>query len=235
MALLLVQAVGRWLHFAGYALAFGPIAFRTLVVQTDHAGAHTGLQRLSNAGILLLLVAEPITIFSAGLGPAMALRAGAPVLLWAFQGALERARARQGWPLLLLGLALAVVDGGGPVPALHIAAMGLWVGGLASLLTLLTLLRGHTPERAALVSRFGRLAALAVALLAATGTLLAHEHLNQAAELFTSPWGRVLILKLVGVAIALAMAGRRIWHGELLTQMLLLALAALLASVPSPR
>ncbi|MDB4896266.1 MAG: hypothetical protein JWN15_2528 [Firmicutes bacterium] len=234
MPFLLLQALARWLHFAGYALAFGPIAFRALVLGApDRSAAHERLQRLSHAGIVLLLAAEPITLMTSGLGPTTALRLGAPLLLWSFAGALARAGGGQDWPLLLLGLGLAAVDGGGSLLALHLAAMGLWGGGLASLLAVWPMVPQGT-DRALVAARFGRLAALAVLLLAASGTFLAATHVSSPGELITTLWGRVLIAKLAGVTVALLLAWRRLWHYELWLQTLVLALAALLATIPPP-
>jgi putative copper export protein len=85
------------------------------------------------------------------------------------------------------------------------------------------------------VARFGRVAALAVTTLAATGAALTAAHLATAGQLVTTIWGGLLIAKLVGVAIALVLAQSRRWRGELSVQTLILALAALLATVPPPR
>lgn len=233
-----LQACARWLHFTGYALAFGPIAFAVLVMPAPARPApeqRQRLRRLCHIGIILLLIAAParfITEADGGGIPTMALRVGAALLLWAFEGALELAGADQEWPLLMLAVALAVVDGHAGVTSVHLAAMGLWTGGLASLLGLWSTLG---PARAEAVARFGRLAALAVTTLAATGALMAAAHLATAGQLVTTVWGRLLIAKLVGVAIALVLAQSRRWRGELWVQTLILALAALLATVPSPR
>ncbi len=105
---LALQALGRWLHFAGYALAFGTLAVTFLA----GAGAIPGQWRLTNAGIVLLLAAELPALLgqtaSLGLdqtfdgdaigdalaspfGRLLAFRVAAALLLWVAGGSLEGA------------------------------------------------------------------------------------------------------------------------------------------------
>ncbi|MFI5267689.1 MAG: copper resistance protein CopC [Chloroflexota bacterium] len=58
---LALQALGRWLHFAGYALAFGTLAVSLLLARGTLVNG-PGLWRMTNAGILLLLLAEPLAL-----------------------------------------------------------------------------------------------------------------------------------------------------------------------------
>ena len=116
--------------------------------------------------------------------------------------------------------------------AVHVAAMGLWAGGLFSLLAV--------ENRRPLVARFGRLAAASVAVLVLSGALLALLHLRSPADLAFTPYGFTLAVKLLAVAAALGGA----WFGlrasrtgapEAVGLGGVLALAALLASLPPPR
>ena len=96
----------------------------------------------------------------------------------------------------------------GPVPSLaeavHVTAAGLWLGGLPCLLAALR----HRPaaEHKPMLRRFGRLGAVAVALLAATGLIQAGFMLGGPARLLTTQYGRTLVLKLWLFALALVAA-----------------------------
>ncbi len=262
----LVTAAG-WLHFLGFALAFGSLAFGVLIL----AGAGDArLLRLSGAGIVLLLASVPVAlvgqaaslggldeldvqslfdVMGSPFGLVLALRAGAALMLWSLLGAFRLAGTGAAWALALGG-GLAGVDAASahalrslpawatwtalPGNALHEAAMGVWVGGLAALL--LTW-RG----RAWVLRRFGRLALAAVVVLAVSGVLLALGSLHSPADLLGTAYGQVLGVKTVifGVALGLAALGLRgrvggAWRVEVSALALLLGLAGLLIALPPP-
>jgi copper transport protein len=134
---LALEALGRWLHFAGYVLGFGVPAFIALVLLPIGAGQASALARLRGlmeAGFVLLLVAAVIAVFaqaaslSAGLDAAdaesvltdaLASSFGfvvgeqltLAVLLWVVLGAAPALAGQPLWLLLGLGAALALVDG----------------------------------------------------------------------------------------------------------------------------
>jgi copper transport protein len=262
---LLLQSLGRWLHFLGYAASFGVLAFQLLVVRADQLQAR--LRPLVFAGIALLLAAEPVALLGqvASLGPidgqftadvlgspfgrVLALRLGAALLLWGMLGALRESRGRGAWSVLLLGVLLALVDGlaghtirGAPAPfaqlltAVHLAAMGVWVGGFAGLLAVI----GGSDDRSRLVARFGRLALVAVGLLVASGLVLALAHLRGPADLLFTAYGLTLVIKSAVVAVALGGAyfglrAARSGRAEAAALAGVLLVAALLASLPPPR
>ena len=90
--------------------------------------------------------------------------------------------------------------------AVHVLAAGVWVGGV--LLMGWTLAQRHRRslplEAASMAIRFSRVASVALAAVAVAGTALAIAILDTPSELFTTPWGRVLIVKVLAVAIAAA-------------------------------
>ncbi len=249
---LLLQALARWLHFAGMALGFGTLAFRLLPAAGAGEERLARLDRLTLAGIALLIVAEPVALaaqavslglvagdlLASSFGRVIGLRLGAALLLWAAVGAVRQAgsRAALAGPLAL-GAALVVVDGvaghrisGVPdvaafgLSAVHEAAMAVWLGGLAAVLV--------TRTGAA---AFGRLALAAFAVLVLSGVAMALAHLRSPADLAGSAYGGVLAAKVVAVAAAAAIAGlgtRRLEAGALAG---VLALAGLLVSLPPPR
>lgn len=262
---LLLQALSRWLHFLGFALAFGTVAFQLLVLGETEPGPR--LRRLAYSGIALLVAAEPTalvaqaaslgTIDSASLadvlgsafGRVLALRLGVALLLWGLFGAIRQTRGRGAWAILALGAALAGVDGlaghsirglpqlaGYLLTAVHVAAMAAWLGGLAGLLATV----GAAGDRRALLARFGRYAGVSVAVLLLSGAVLALVHLRGPSDLLFSAYGLTLAIKLAAVAVALLAAWlglRRLRSGrpEAVALAGVLALAALLSSLPPPR
>jgi copper transport protein len=234
-----LQALARWMHFLGLALTFGTIAYQVVSWRDPR------LRRLVVAGVALLIVAEPvalvaqlaslsfdgdtaIAVLGSAFGRLLGLRLGVAFLVWALL-ALESP-----WPVLGLGGVMAVIDGatahafpGVPgaalvVDAIHVAAMGIWVGGLAAFLI--------APDR-----RFTPYAGGAIAVAIGSGLVLALAHLGSPAALVTTGYGWTLAVKVlvVGAALALALLGRQ--RGESWGVTIILALAAILVSLPPPR
>ena len=267
---LLLQVAGRWIHLAGYALAFGSVAFAMLVLRLgSEPRAEEACQRLALLGIVMLVVAEPLMLLAQVLslggldgqvfadvlasasGRLLALRLGAAVLLWALLGA-AHARRREAWAAaLVLGLALGFIDGAAShvvkdVPlvlglllnASHEVAMGAWLGGLAALVTVLAAV--PSSARMDLTARFGRFAAGSVTVLVVSGALLALAHLRSPADLISSTYGTVVLIKVAGVGAALVAAylglrAGRPWRIEAVALAGVLALAGLLVSLPPLR
>ncbi|SCX37654.1 copper transport protein [Klenkia marina] len=105
----------------------------------------------------------------------------------------------------LPGLAVAVT-------AVHVAAMTVWLGGLAVLLA--AVLRPGVPgdELAAALPRYSRLAAGSVAALVVTGVVQSVREVGSPEALVSTTYGWVLVAKLVLVLAVLAVAGvSRVW------------------------
>ena len=85
---------------------------------------------------------------------------------------------------------------------LHLAAATLWVGGLVQLAAVVWPLAPELRREAFL--RFSRLATALVALLVGAGTYLAVLRLPHPSDLWTAGYGRILLVKLALVALALA-------------------------------
>jgi copper transport protein len=88
--------------------------------------------------------------------------------------------------------------------AVHVLAAGVWVGGVLLMAwTLARRYRRSVPLGAASMAiRFSRVASVALAAVAVAGTSLAIAILDSPSELFTTPWGRVLVVKVLAVAVA---------------------------------
>jgi copper transport protein len=93
-----------------------------------------------------------------------------------------------------------------PVDLLHVAAASIWLGGLVGLVLLL---RGRG-ERQRLLRRFSNLALTSVLVLAATGVIRAFSELRSVGQLWSTGYGRVLLVKtaLLGVLVALGWLNR---------------------------
>lgn len=138
---------------------------------------------------------------------------GRAALTTVMGGALLLAAELSGWPgwlavlpgaVLLWGVAGAGHGGShGPgtrvLTALHLGAMGVWVGGALALLTV----AAPTP---ALARRFTPVAVTCVALLVGTGTLLTLRHAGNLLALPDSLYGRTLLVKLGVAALTLLAA-----------------------------
>ena len=241
----LLQAIARWVHFAGFALAFGVVGYQALTRRK------TRYTQLVGTGVLLLIAAEPLAllgqlaslsfdgetalaVLASGFGRLLALRLAGALLAWVLL-AIESP-----WPVLGVGVAVALVDGasahsipglpavGQVLVATHIAAMGLWVGGVAAFIAV--------PERGASAPRrFGQFAGLSFGVAGVSGLLLAVAHIGLPNALMTTPYGQVLVTKVlvIGVAVsAVLLRRRRLEFGVLLA---VVAAAAVLAALPPPR
>jgi len=88
---------------------------------------------------------------------------------------------------------------------LHLAAASLWVGGLVQLAFVVWPLEPELRRRAFL--RFSRLATVLIVVLLAAGTYLSILRLPHLADLWSEGYGRVLLVKLGLVSLALAWGG----------------------------
>src|SRR5262249_34381605 len=154
-----------------------------------------------------------------------------------------------------LGIVLAVIDGqavpamsvrplaaGLVTNALHVAAMGTWVGTVIALLVAWRA-AGGLPLGPAVPRAAGPVAAIALAGAVGNGTVLSFERLTGAGDLASTFYGRVIVAKVAAliVILALASAGRksvgapeRWWQRELAALVAVLLLAAVLVSLPPP-
>jgi copper transport protein len=246
---LVLQALGRWLHFGGFALAFGAAIYGLFVAGDPRP------MRLAGIGVAMLVGAEPLALLAqtASLDPAqtfdgdaltnamaspfgrvLGLRLAAALVLWAVLGALRQAPWLR-WSVPALGLALAIVDATAahatpalPAPvglalnALHVSAMAIWVGGLAAFMV--------APTR-----QFGRPATWSAGLLVVSGAALALLHFASPLQTMTTAYGIALVVKLPLVAAALYLAWRARRRGELFALIAVLAAAAVVISLPPPR
>jgi copper transport protein len=236
---LALQALARWVHFAGFALAFGAVAYEVLTRSKERA------RWLVGGGIVLLIAAEPllllaqlaslsfdgdtaIAVLASAFGRLLGLRLAAALMLWAVW------KMEAAWPILALGAAVALLDGAGAhtvqgaaaagvvLFAVHVGAMGLWAGGLAAFL------RAPDP-------RFTRFAIATFAIAALSGLVLALAHTGTLHALGATEYGYILIVKVLVVGVALGAAVLRRHRVEGGMVLVIVGLAALVAALPPPR
>jgi copper transport protein len=232
-----LQALARWVHFIGFALVFGLVAYGALTHSRQPA-------RLINAGIVLLIAAEllalvaqlaslsfdgdtVLAVLGSPFGRILGLRLGAALLAWTLI-ATER-----DWPVLVLGGVIALLDGftahaipnvplvGQVLVAVHVGAMGLWVGGLVGFI--------RRPD-----ARFVRYAIATFGTAVATGLVLALVHTKWLTDLLTTDYGHALLIKMGVVAIAALTAFLARRRSELAIAVAAIGAASLVAALPPP-
>ena len=172
---------------------------------------------LFSAGPWVAALASPLAITVAGEMLAMGLAAAAIVV-----PNLAASRLLAGLALLSAGLGRAASGHAAsasllsrPTVALHVMTAGLWFGALPGLFWLA---RGNRAGLLPALRRFSTLAVVTVALLAASGLGLAVTQLDAPSDLLTSAYGRLLLAKLILVAVLLSIAG---WNRQIVTPLLL--------------
>jgi copper transport protein len=98
------------------------------------------------------------------------------------------------------------------VTAVHVAAMSVWLGGLAGLLLVVLQPSSAPAQLASALPRFSRLAFSSVVALVVTGTVQAVREVGAVSALFGTSYGWILVAKLLLVLVVLAAAGvSRVW------------------------
>jgi copper transport protein len=82
-----------------------------------------------------------------------------------------------------------------PADLAHVAAAGIWLGGLASLVLVLPPATSDPVKRRAVVGRFSTVALAAVCVIAASGVARALTELSSVSQLWSTSYGRALIVK----------------------------------------
>ncbi|MFC5729619.1 MULTISPECIES: copper resistance protein CopC [Nocardioides] len=90
--------------------------------------------------------------------------------------------------------------------ALHLTTGAVWLGGVVGLALALPVLAGRPREAARLLTRFSTTAAALLALLAASGVLMAWRILGSWSGLVEAAYGRLLLVKAVLVLLVVAVA-----------------------------
>ena len=204
------DVVSRWLLLAGLLTAVGAAFFRFVVAPVS-VRLLLGACLLVFVGVSGLLHDVPVSSRFGGAMVAVAIAAAVGALLaavapvfpmlepFAFAAAFVMLQAPS-----IAGHALD--RGRSPVEVfadvVHVAAASVWLGGLVALA-----LSFHAPgDRTATLRRFSNLAVVSVAVLVVTGVVRALSELSSFSQLWTTGYGRLLLVK-TGLLAALVTVG----------------------------
>ncbi len=223
---------GRWLTYLGLLAALGLATFQWLVLREGPMPRR--LAQLVAAGLALAAVATLVTALAAGfesgagaaslvesrtgllqLARAAIATLGAVILLlapraWARPAAITAGLA--GIVLLIVAGHASAVEGQAAIAAgvVHVATVGIWLGGVAGLLLLLirpAWITGSAPlPMRTVVPRFSALALASIGLVVATGAYSAWVETGSILPVGTE-YGRTLIIKSALVLGTLTIGG----------------------------
>ena len=246
-----LEVLGRWLSLLGFGLGFG-VPFAALL----SGGMTARLWRLVSAGVVLMIVAEPVALLgqTALLAPSQmfeprlledvlltsyghlaGLRLGAAIGLWALAGAVRGSTPRAQWSIPALGAVVAIIEAGnahrfdGLPSAIAVLLVAVHVASFAAWLGCIVVALAESRTRA--VAHPASLAAFA---LVVTGAGLALGHLESFSDLVETAYGQTLGVKIAFVAVAFALGAAARRRAELAAALAVLAAASLLVSLAPP-
>jgi copper transport protein len=216
------DVVARWLLFGGLLAAVGAAVFVQAVLRRSGVGADAERRALAR---LHGLIALGFVLVVFGVAPQVhhdpfdtrfgfALSVGAVgATIAATLAAIAIADPPLGVLAALVGVPLIAfpsfaghaLDAGRPwfevvVDLVHITAAAVWLGGLLSLVLVLPLLRGDRALRQ-VGRRFSTLTLCTVGLVAATGVIRAFGELSAVSQVWSSSYGRLLMVKTALLAV----------------------------------
>ncbi|SOC46625.1 copper transport protein [Blastococcus aggregatus] len=198
-----VTAVLTFLLQGPYAAGSGVGTAFTASLLSATASSGTGWALLARIVLALALAATLAPAWRSGSAPDRPALAGAAV----FAGGLVVATAATGHPVAGPWPLLAVV-----VAAVHVAAMAVWLGGLAALLVGVVRPGPDAAAVAEALPRFSRVAFATVAALVVSGIVQAVREVGSPSALLDSTYGGVLLAKVAVVLVVLGAAGvSRVW------------------------
>jgi putative copper export protein len=238
----------RWLEYVGLLGFIGVVVIRRLSGQRPHIHwAHPSMQpalTAALAGGLGVVGAEALRTGHLTIEGVVRVLAEGIALVMCVAG-----RRAVVVPVLVAEVALAfsghaalVNPNGGAIftDAIHVLSAGAWAGGILVLATLRPPGGWAGAEGRAMLERFGRVALLAFVVTALTGAIRATQAVGDLTDLWATPYGVVLSLKIAGVLVMAATSAvvwRRGWRyarAEGVVVLLVLAATAILAAFPMP-
>ncbi|WP_336029064.1 copper resistance CopC/CopD family protein [Geodermatophilus sp. FMUSA9-8] len=210
----------RRITSAGLGTAAGA-AVLTFLLQGPYA-AGAGLGSLLDPALVSTTASSSFGLTTLGRAALALVLLGLLVPLWR-RGAQPSAQEQAGLAVIGAGVVLTTAAVGhpvaGPVPvfatavtAVHVAAMALWLGGLAALLAGLVRPGAEAGELAGALPRWSRIASGSVAALVVTGVVQSVREVGSPPALVSTTYGWLLLGKLALVLLLLAAAGvSRVW------------------------
>lgn len=209
----LAAGAGHFLEYFGLLAAIGAFVVRRLGRFAPRIGwanpPMTAMLATALAGGVLLLAVSHTWLIAGRVG----FEAVALVLCWRGVRFVAPPLVLAAVVLPLSGHAAAVqpsAAGAELNDAVHVLSAAMWAGGVIALASLRPPGGWRAPEARVLLERFGRVAVIAFVVTALTGLLSATEHLTALSELWTTPYGIWLAVKVfcVGVMLALSLLWR---------------------------
>ena len=253
------ELLARWIFLLGVvALLGGAVAGFARFGGTSNSDLALAAGGWATAAVGLVLLAEAQRIIAgASIGELLDTSIG-KALIWRAAGlgaaglallvAWREPKARRAALAVATAAALGVVvahveaghagAGGWPsavavsAQVAHLAAAGVWFGGLAALL--LGLRGASAAAKRGAVNRFAVVALASLLIVLATGTLRAVDELASWGDLLTTGYGRAVLAKIGLVGLIAALALRRRWRIELGLAVVAIAVAALLGTLAPP-
>ncbi|PRY51162.1 copper transport protein [Geodermatophilus tzadiensis] len=201
------------------AVAAGAVL--TFLLQGPYADG-AGLGSVLDPALLAATGSSSFGLTTLGRGLLALLLAGLLVPLW-HRAAPPQPQEAAGLAVVAGGVVLTTAAVGHPVAgalpvfatavtAVHVAAMALWLGGLAALMAGLVRPGADAGELAGALPRWSRVASGAVAALVVTGVVQSVREVGSPAALVSTTYGWLLLAKLALVLLLLAAAGvSRVW------------------------
>ena len=146
----------------------------------------------------------------------------------------------RGIPVVIVPLLAApLLAGSDLAAALHIVSAGVWAGGILALASLRPEGGWSVPDARELIDRFGGVALGGFAATALTGVVRATERLHGLSDLWSTPYGIVLLIKCAGIVamLVLSVAWRRglpASRAEAAAAVAVVGATSLLAAFPVP-
>ena len=207
--------VSRWVSASGIVLAAGAVVAslnRAVVIEREWS-AFWSPDAIADAVSTQFGVAAGLRLLG-GLVLAVALRRALPNPL----GRPTGVAAFAGGALVIASFAFdghTVTEGPrwlhAAASVTHVSAAAVWSGGVALLADLLWRRHRHGGDIVRPLMRFSTVAAASLVLAGAAGTVMAILVADRFADLWSTPWGRLLLAKIALVAVAAAIGGHNRW------------------------
>ncbi|TDT14746.1 copper transport protein [Ilumatobacter fluminis] len=221
-----IAAELNWVRIAGLAIALGGFIEWAGLHMTHDAVATELLQTKAGVAVALKIVGGLVVLigFHPGVGRVVAPARSLSAATLTDDASPDTRAAGARWvpttsaAIGLIGFALVLASfwfdghtvsrGWWPLHAavnlVHVLAAAVWAGGVFAMTTIVFMRRrsDDPTDTASMVVRFSSIAGFALAAVAVAGAVMTFSIIDEPGDLFSTQWGRVMVAKIVGVALA---------------------------------